>query len=288
MYNQKIELRHLRYFVAVAHELHFSRAAEKLQIAQPPLSQQIRQLEQIVGVRLFERNHHSVTLTNAGHVFLKEILPILEQVEYALTSAQKAQQGLVGKLSLGYARHAPGADTFLPAVVAIYRQRFPGVDIGLREMQLHEQHAALHEQHIQIEYTTNLKEHDCSTEFDSEIILKLPIVVVCAPQHRFAFQPSVTLRDLVNEPFVCVSRQVAGAFYDRVIQLCGFSPHIVQEVSDIPMVLGLVAASFGIALFPVSTMLLSHQGVVFRPLANTDVDISFETFLVWRKHERHF
>src|SRR6266566_6507134 len=93
MYSQNVELRHLRYFVAVAEELHFSRAAEKLHIAQPPLSQQIRQLEQTLGVSLFERNHHSVMLTNAGQVFLEEALRILEQVEHALLRVQNAQQG---------------------------------------------------------------------------------------------------------------------------------------------------------------------------------------------------
>src|SRR5205807_7201061 len=102
MYSQNVELRHLRYFVVVAEELHFSRAAEKLQIAQPPLSQQIRQLERALGVRLFERNHHSVALTAAGLVFLEEARLILEQVEHALSRVQDAQQGLVGRLDIGY------------------------------------------------------------------------------------------------------------------------------------------------------------------------------------------
>lgn len=283
MYNQKIELRHLRYFAAVAQELHFSRAAEKLHIAQPPLSQQIRQLERIVGVRLFERNRHSVTLTNAGQVFLKEILPILEQVEGAIKSAQEAHQGLAGKLSVGYFRHAPGADTFLPDVVALYRQRFPTVDIGLREMYLREQHEALEEQQIQIGYTIGIKNQGMATEFDTEVIQQLPIVVVCAPHHRFASRPSVLLRDLVEEPFICSSHSDTGAFYEQMIRLCDFEPHIVQEVSDIPMIIGLVAANVGICLFPVSTILLHRRDVVIRPLA--DIDITFETLLMWRKQE---
>jgi DNA-binding transcriptional LysR family regulator len=283
MYNQKIELRHLRYFVAVAQELHFSRAAEKLHIAQPPLSQQIRQLEQIVGVRLFERNRHSVTLTNAGRVFLKEILPVLDQVEGAIQSAQEAHQGLVGKLSVGYFRHAPGADTFLPDVVALYRQRFPAVDIGLREIFLHEQHETLHGQQIQIEYTVGIKNQDMATEFASETIQQLPVAVVCAPQHRLASLPSVRLRDIVEEAFICSSLPESDAFYEQMIHLCGFEPRIAQKVSDVSMILGLVAANFGITLFPVSTMLLQRQGIVIRPLA--DADITFETLLMWRRKE---
>ncbi|GHO94018.1 LysR family transcriptional regulator [Reticulibacter mediterranei] len=283
MYNQKIELRHLRYFAAVAQELHFSRAAEKLLIAQPALSQQIRQLERIVGARLFERNRHSVTLTNAGQVFLKEILPILEQVENAIKSAQEAHQGLVGKLSVGYFRHAPGADTFLPDVMALYRQRFPAVDIGLKEMHLQEQHNALDAQLIQIAYTIGIKDQDMATEFDIEVIQQLPIVVVCTSQHRFASQPFVLLRDLVDEPFICSSHSSAGVLYEQMIRLCGFKPHIVQEVADIPMILGLVAANVGIGLFPISPMLLHRQDVVICPLA--DIDITFEAFLMWRKQE---
>jgi DNA-binding transcriptional LysR family regulator len=283
MYNQKIELRHLRYFVAVAQELHFSRAAEKLHIAQPPLSQQIRQLERIVGARLFERNRHSVTLTNAGQVFLKEILPILEQVEGAIQSAREAHQGLVGKLSVGYFRHVPGADTFLPDVVALYSQRFPTVDIRLREILLHEQRETLHGQHIQIEYTVGIKNQDMITEFDTETVQQLPMALVCAPQHRLAAQPSVLLRDIVEEPFICSSLPESDAFYEQMLRLCGFTPHIVQKVSDVSMILGLVAANFGITLFPVSTMLLQRQGVAIRPLA--DANITFETLLMWRRQE---
>jgi DNA-binding transcriptional LysR family regulator len=283
MYNQKIELRHLRYFVAVAQELHFSRAAEKLHIAQPPLSQQIRQLEQIVGVRLFERNRHSVTLTNAGRVFLKEILPILNQVEGAIQSAQEAHQGLMGKLSVGYFRHVPGADTFLPDVVALYRQRFPAVDIRLREILLHEQRETLHGEDIQIEYTVGIKNQDMAMEFDAETIQQLPIALVCAPQHRLAAQPSVLLRDIIEEPFICSSLPESDAFYEQMIRLCGFKPHVVQKVSDISMILGLVAANFGITMFPVSPLLLQRQGVVIRPLA--DANITFETLLTWRRQE---
>ena len=285
MYKQKIELRHLQYFALVAQELHFSRAAEKLHIAQPPLSQQILQLEQIVGVRLFERNHRSVALTNAGQVFLKEILPILKQVEYALVCAQKAQQGLIGKLSLGYVRHAPGAESFLPSVVSMYRQRFPGVDIDLREMKLHEQSSELREQNIQIGYTLGLKNQGFSTDFHSEVVQHLPVMVVCALQHRLAAQPSVMLRDLARESFVSLSRQEACPFYDRVVQICGFSPHVLHEVPDVPMLLGLIAANVAIGLIPVSPMLLQHPGVVCCPLADTDVDITFEALLIWGKRE---
>lgn len=283
MYNQDVELRHLRYFVAVAQELHFSRAAEKLQIAQPPLSQQIRQLERIVGAQLFERNHHSVSLTASGQVFLREALAILEQVEYALSRVQEAQQGLVGKLEIGYVPRAPGADTLIPDVLAIYRQRFPAVEVRLREMLPQEQLQALHEQQIQVGCIVSSQA--IPTEFDSEIIERIPFVAVFAPQHRLASQPSVTFHALANESFIFCHRQTASFLYDRIIQLCGFSPRVTQEVSDIRMALGLVAANLGVALVPASSITIRKQGVVYRPLAEPDVDITIQTVLVWRREE---
>ena len=284
MYNQHVELRHLRYFVAVAKELHFSRAAEKLHIAQPPLSQQIRQLEQTLGVRLFERNHHSVMLTNAGQVFLEEALRILEQVEHALVRVQKAQQGRVGRLNIGFVNSATATDTIIPDVLAVYHQRFPEVEVHLREMYLQEQLQALQQQHIQVGFAASIP-RDIPTEFDSEVIQRIPFVAVFAPQHRFASQPSVTLQSLVNEPFIFCQRKTARDLYDRIIQLCGFSPLIKQEVSDVRMLLGLVAANLGISLLPASAMALSTQGIVYRPLTDAPVDIAVETIVVWRRED---
>jgi DNA-binding transcriptional LysR family regulator len=284
MYNQNVELRHLRYFVAVAEELHFSRAAEKLHIAQPPLSQQIRQLEQTLGVRLFERNHHSVLLTNAGQVFLEEARRILEQVENALLRVQNAQQGLVGWLDIGFVNSATATDTIIPDVLAVYRQRFPAVEVRLSEMYLQEQLQALQMQHIQVGFAASLHQ-DIPTEFDSEVIQRVPFLAVCAPQHRFASQPSVTLHALLNEPFIFCQRKSASDLYDRIIQICGFSPRVTQEVSDIRMLLGLVAANLGVSLLPASAMTLHTQGIVYRPLADVPGDITVETVVVWRREE---
>jgi DNA-binding transcriptional LysR family regulator len=283
MYNQNVELRHLRYFIAVAEELHFSRAAEKLQIAQPPLSQQIRQLERTLGVRLFERNHHSVALTNAGQVFLEEARIILDQVEHALARVQDAQRGLVGQLDIGFISGASATDTIIPDMLQVYCQRFPAVSVRLREMHLQEQLQALQEQQIQVGFLARSQE--IPTEFDSEVIQRIPFVAVFAPQHRFASQPSVALHSLVNEPFIFCQRQASRFLYDQIIQLCDFSPRITQEVSDIRMLLGLVAANLGISIVPASAMALRNQGVVYRPLTDLDGDITIETVLVWRRKD---
>ncbi len=283
MYNQNVELRHLRYFVAVAEELHFSRAAEKLQIAQPPLSQQIRQLEQFVGVCLFERNHHTVTLTSAGQMFLEDALRILEQVDQALLRMQHAQDGQVGRLDIGFVNNAMATENFIPDMLAIYHQRFPAVEVRLREMQPQQQLQALQNQQIQAGFIASYQ--DIPTDFASEVLQRIPFVAVFAPQHHLASQSSIAPRSLVNESFILCQRQSASILYDRIIQVCGFSPHIIQEVSDIRMVLGLVAANLGISLVPTSAMPLRTQGVIYRPLADHADDIAVETALVWRRND---
>lgn len=282
MYNQQVELRHLRYFVAVAQELHFSRAAEKLQIAQPPLSQQIRQLEQILGARLFERNHHSVALTTTGQVFLEEARLILEQVEHALSRVQDAQQGLVGWLDIGYIK-STSTTTIIPDMLAIYRQRFPTVEIRLREVNIQDQLQAIQAQQIQMGFVTCPQE--IPVELDSVVVERIPLVAVFAQQHPLASQASVPIRSLSNESFIFCQRQASHFFYDRIIQLCGFSPRITQEVPDIHMQLGLVAANLGISIVPASSVAIRNLGIVYRPLADLDGDCTIETVLVWRRKD---
>jgi DNA-binding transcriptional LysR family regulator len=283
MYNQNVELRHLRYFVAVAEELHFSRAAEKLQMAQPPLSQQIRQLERTLGVRLFERNHHSVVLTAAGQVLLEEARLILEQVEHALSRVQDAHQGLVGRLDVGYIKSVSATDTILPDILQVYRQRFPAVEIRLREVSLYDQLQTIQAQQIQVGFVARLP--NMTAELDSVVVERIPLVAVFSPQHPFVSQSSIPIRSLSNEPFIFCQRQASSFFYDRIIQLCGFSPRIVQEVPDIRMLLGLVAANLGISIVPASSAAIRNLGVVYRPLADLDGDCTIETAMVWRRKD---
>ncbi|GHO72671.1 transcriptional regulator [Ktedonobacter sp. SOSP1-85] len=281
MYNQNVELRHLRYFVAVAEELHFSRAAEKLQMAQPPLSQQIRQLEHMVGVRLFERNHHSVMLTNAGQLFLEDAVRILEQVDQALIRMQQARHGQVGRLDIGFVNNAVATETIIPDVLAVYHQRFPAVEVRLREMHPEAQLQALQKQQIQMGFVASFQ--SVPAEFETEVLQRIPFVAVLAPQHRFASQPSVALRSLIKESFILCQRQSTPVLYERIIQRCGESPRVTQEVSDIRMVLGLVAANLGVSLVPASAMPLRTEGVIYRPLSDDGDAIMVETALVWHR-----
>jgi DNA-binding transcriptional LysR family regulator len=278
MYNQNIELRHLRYFVAVAKERHFSRAAEKLQMAQPPLSQQIRQLEHMLGVRLFERNHHSVMLTNAGQLFLEDAVHILEKVDQALVRMQQAQHGQVGRLDIGFVNNAVASETFLPDVLAVYHQRFPAVEVRLREMHPEAQLQALQKQQIQVGFVASFQR--IPVEFEAEVLQRIPFVAALAPQHRFASQPSVALRSLIEESFILCQRQATPALYDQIIQRCGESPRVTQEVSDIRMVLGLVAANLGVSIVPASAMPLRTEGIIYLPLSDDGDAITVETAFV--------
>ncbi|MBV8885020.1 MAG: LysR family transcriptional regulator [Chroococcidiopsidaceae cyanobacterium CP_BM_RX_35] len=143
-----MELRHLRYFITVAEELHFSRAAEKLQIAQPPLSQQIRYLEEELGVQLFEHTKRRVQLTYAGQVFLLEARRVLTQLEQAVMMAQRASRGEIGRLGVGV--NATAAQSFLPEILRVFRERFPDVKLVLHELASHKQAQGIREDHIDI------------------------------------------------------------------------------------------------------------------------------------------
>lgn len=282
MHNEQIELRHLRSFITVAQELHFSRAAEKLHIAQPALSQQILQLEQILGVRLFERNHHAVRLTNAGQLFLKDALQILGQVDLSLLRVQQAQNGQIGCLEIGFVNAEIATANIIPDVLTVYRQRFPAVEVQLKEMYLQEQLQALKKQQIQVGFAAAFQ--DLPTAFDGEVLQRVPFVAVFSSQHRFARQASVALSSLIEEPFFFCPRQSdSGVLYDRITQLCGVSPRVIQEVSNIHILLGLIAANLGVSLVAASAMTLRVPGVVYRPLSDVHHDIAFKTVLLWRR-----
>jgi DNA-binding transcriptional LysR family regulator len=283
MYSQNVELRHLRYFVAVAQELHFGRAAEKLQIAQPPLSQQIRQLERTLGVRLFERNYHTVVLTAAGKVFLEEAQRVLEQMEYALSRVQAAQRGLAGWLNIGYMQSTSTTTALMSDILTVYRQRFPAVEIRLRETTIQDQLQAIQAQQIQVGFV--ICPSGIPDELDSVVLERIPLVAAFAQRHPFVAQASISIHDLSNEPFIFCQRQAEHFFYDRIIQLCGFSPRITQEVPDMRMQLGLVAANLGIAIVPASAADIRNLGVVYRPLVDLDGDGAIETVLVWRRKD---
>jgi len=276
--SQSIELRHLRYFAAVAEELHFGRAAERLGIAQPPLSQQIKGMEELVGYPLFERRPR-VRLTPAGEALLEVARRTLAQVEEGLDLTRRAGRGEAGKITVGFA--ASILTTALPEILRTYREQFPGVELRLRELSSAAQAAALADGRLDVGFLRETVGH--GDALVCEPVLREEFVAVLPPAHTLARRRRLPLGDLAGEPFVHFPRRVAPALYDQIADACrraGFRPRVVQEAQEWLTILGLVEAGLGVSLVPASFCRLKWGGVQYRPLGPqreyTDV------FVCWR------
>jgi DNA-binding transcriptional LysR family regulator len=259
-----MELRHLRYFVAVADELHFSRAAERLHIAQPALSQQIRQLEDELGVALFSRTKRHVELTPAGHTFLTGAQQVLAHAERAVDTAQRAGRGEIGRLVIGF---VPSADLdILPRTLRVWRARFPHVDVELHTLLPSQQVKALRDGRIQVGLV-RLPVEDSGLVVES--IQREPLVAVLPEGHPSARRTRVRLAELQSDPMILFPRRIAPDYHDLFLEVCrraGFVPSIAHETESIQTNLGLVAAGLGVTLMPASIRSLRRAGVVYRPL----------------------
>lgn len=273
-----MELRHLRYFVTVAEELHFGRAAQRLQIAQPPLSQQIRQLEEELGVQLFHRTKRSVQLTEAGQLFLEEACQILTRAEQAIQIVQRADRGETGRLTLGFVGSA--TYSILPGVLKVFRRRFPEVLLNLHKMTTTQQVQALHEDRIHLGF---VRPPIYEQELMIESILKEPFVAVLPEFHRLANETQISLLTLANDPFILFPRYLGSGFYDQIVNMCqqvGFQPQVAQEAIQMQTIISLVAAELGVALVPASVQNLQRVGVVYKALAESTSQV--ELAMVWR------
>jgi DNA-binding transcriptional LysR family regulator len=260
-----LQLYHLQYFVALAETLHFGQAAARLHITQPALSQQIRNLEEILGVQLVERTRQTVQLTPAGQLFLKEARQALDQVDVAVRVAQRAAQGELGRLSVGFLGSV--LYSFLPEVLRVFHERFPAVELKLRELNSTEQLVALIRQQIDIGVLYGPLHEP---QLGLERVLQAPLWLALPRAHPLATRAVIALDELQREPFVLVSREYEPVLYDRWIGVCqqaGFVPRVVQEASQIQTILGLVAAGFGIFPAPAYVRHVPHVGVAYVPVA---------------------
>lgn len=259
-----MEIRHLRYFAAVAEQLHFGRAAQQLHISQPPLSQQIRSLEEEIGVQLLFRTKRRVELTEAGKVFLKEAQFILEHVNHAVQTAQRSSRGETGRLVVGFVMSA--SCSVLPEILRLFRERHPGVTLVLEEATTGGGIAAIKEKKLHLCFV-RVPIRDAALSM--EIILKESLTLALPEGHRLSRNGKVPLSKLADEPFVIFPRSHGPGFYDQIVACChqaGFSPKVVQEASQMQTILSLVAAGIGVALIPESVQSLQREGVVYRPL----------------------
>lgn len=275
-----MELRHLRYFVKVAEELNFSRAAERLNIAQPPLSQQIQRLERELGVPLFLRTKRRVALSDAGSAILDDARRTVALADEVADIARRTALGEVGILRLGFSSAA--LYTMLPAVLRAFRSQFPRAVLNLMELSTEEQVRRLASGALDAGIV-RLPIENVSKSLTTRSILREPLAVAMPRDHRLAKRPAVPIRALAPERFVVFPRHVAPGLYDQIMSLCssgGFRPIVAQEAAEIPTIISLVAAGLGIAIVPSSVQSLRHERVVYRVLrpgnAMTEMAIAYE------------
>ncbi|RDS91601.1 LysR family transcriptional regulator [Pseudomonas fluorescens] len=277
-----MELRHLRYFIAVAEELHFGRAAQVLGISQPPLSQQIQALEQEVGARLFERTNRRVELSEAGRLFLHEARLVLAQVDKAADVARRAQLGELGELKIGFTSSAPFNST-IPQAIFAFRQAFPAVHLNLQEMSSTEVAESLVDESIQVGLMRPLPLPDSLTVIE---LMREPLVAVLNAGHPLVegSESGLHLAQLAQEPFVFFPRTYGSGLYAQLLNLArdaGFSPHFAQEAGEAMTIIGLVAAGLGVSVLPASYQRIRIDGVVYRTLL--DQEAVTAVWLVQRK-----
>ncbi|MBG4271391.1 LysR family transcriptional regulator [Pseudomonas aeruginosa] len=279
-----MELRHLRYFIAVAEELHFGRAAERLGISQPPLSQQIQALEEEIGARLFERTNRRVELTDAGRLFLDESRQVLAQVDKAVLLARRAHLGELGELKIGFTSSAPFTST-IPSSIHAFRKAYPDVHLDLQEMSSRQVLKALLEESLQVGVIRPLALPDAVHWVE---LFREPLVAVLRADHPLAAgsEDGLAIAALAEEPFVFFPRSYGTGLYDQVIVLtrqAGFSPRIAQEASEAMTIIGLVSAGLGVSILPASFRRTRVDGVVYRTLS--DPEATTAVWLVRRQNE---
>jgi DNA-binding transcriptional LysR family regulator len=276
-----MELRHLRYFVAVARERHFRRAAENLGISQPPLSQQIRALEDELGVQLLLRSGRRVELTSAGTVFLARAERLLDAVEQAVADARRAQQGMLGKLAVGFIGSA--AYSILPWILSSFRARVPDVELELVQLGTAEQVRALNEGRIDVAI---VRPPVGDARLTVQTVYSEKFVVAMRTSHRLATQRKVALRALAGEDFILFPPQPGMMFFNMVHALCeraGFVPRVVQTATPMQTVIGLVSAGIGITIVPQSVRQVHAPDVVYLDVA--DRRARADIALAWRKSD---
>jgi DNA-binding transcriptional LysR family regulator len=279
------ELRQLRYFVTVAEELHFSRAARRLNIAQPPLSQQIRQLEAAVGAQLFVRTSRKVELTPAGSAFLEGARRALSEAERAAEMAQRASKGETETVRVGFTDSA--ALSILPGTIRRFRAELPMVHLDLSEASTLAQLDAVRLGVVDIAFVRGPVTGTLPPDLRSQIVLEESFSVALPIDHALAKKKRSGVRALAGEPMVLFPRHLAPAFHDIITTMCrdaGFSPVISQEAAEYQTILSLVAAGLGVSIVPASIRNLGRTGVVFRPLLYSGA--AAQVVAVFRQHRR--
>ena len=279
-----MELRHLRYFIAVAEEGHIGRAATRLHISQPPLTRQIQQLEEVLGVQLFIRTPRGMELTPAGELLLQEARNIRSVVEQAAERTQRAGQGKLGRLDIGI--FGSGILDTIPALLLRFRRDFPDVKVMLHNMSKDAQITALRQRRIDIGFNRFI-EH--AEDIANEIVLTEKILIAINEHHPLAQQEAVPFQVLRDNPLIVFPTGPRPSFIDKVMNMChqkGFSPQIAQEVGNTLTGVALVASNFGVCVVPESAAKLALPGVVYRPVLDPPEDSGVDLNCIYRADDQ--
>ncbi|MFJ5563271.1 LysR substrate-binding domain-containing protein [Lysinibacillus xylanilyticus] len=275
-----MDIRKMRYFMMVAEELNFSRAAERLRMAQPPLSQEIRKLEEELGVQLFHRTKRMVELTDAGRIFLEGSQQIVLQLERTIKETQLAAEGKIGSLIIGFV----DSTEIVIEVLNKFRERFPKIKLILREMTTEQQLNALYEKQIHIGFIRSKLNNGILT---SEVCSEESLRLVLHQDHPFASLPEIPLRLLIDEPFILFPRHMGPNFYDLIISYFwdhGVSINVVQEAIQMQTIVNLVATGMGVSVVPSSVESYKHPGVIYKKIQETTPKVNL--YVGWREDEK--
>jgi len=276
-----MEMRHLRYFVTVAEELSFSRAAERLHVSQPSLSSQIKKLEEELGVGLFDRSRRRIRLTDAGRFFLEQSQRLFAELERDVRAVRRVGRGEVGRLTLGFVPAA--ANDALPPLLRVFRGRFPDVELSMHEMNPGQLVDALHDKRIDAAFFY-VPFEDPALEFAT--VLRESLVLVLPDEHPLAAEREVDVRALANEPFVLPAPYRGAGLREKIEELCqrsGFVPRVVQEAWLVQTAAGLTASGVGVTMVPASLQNLQKTGVVYKRVRGLPAEV--ELGVVWRRDE---
>jgi DNA-binding transcriptional LysR family regulator len=277
-----VELRQLRYFLAVAEELSFTRAAGRLQMAQPPLSTQIQQLESELGVTLFDRSRRAIALTAAGRALVPEARRLLADADQTARIVRHAADGTVGRLAVGFVPAA--VNGVLPDILRRYRTRYPGVALSLYERSPDDLVRQLHEHRIQAAFLFAPYRDEA---LHSRCVSAQRLVAALPERHPLASRPAVDVRALAQGPMILPTQHETPGLFSRIRLLfdeLGVQPNVVQrEVWMMQTIIALVAAEMGAAIVPSSVALLQREGVVYRRLEQEPAPV--EMTIAWRRDD---
>ena len=278
-----MDLRHFRYFVAVAEELHFTRAARRLHISQPPLSKHIQEIERALGIVLLERNRRRVELTEAGKLFLVEARAVLAQTDHAIRTGERIAKGELGKLSIGFTATAAYLHLF-PRSVRAFRQELPDVNLSLSYMTTELILDAVLRGDIDLGLIRPSAMLRLPADFHAIAIVRDRLMLALHEGDAVGEAgAAVPLESLADEPFILRPRGRGSSFYEQVYDLCGlagFSPRLSQEANEAPTILGLVASGLGLTILPASLQAIKVPDVTWRELSVHAGTLESQVYLV--------